>query len=121
MADQVAAVHGWLSEALGLPCFVEGDVPTGQLMPYATHRIPTGSWGDSNSVEVDVWCEHGHAEEADGYCAALREALTLGGVMVPCDGGAVLLTRGTPFSQPMPDERAERRYVNVDIEYMTSD
>lgn len=121
MADQVAAVHGWLSRALGLACFVEGDVPEGERMPYATHRIPTGTFGDVSSVEVDVWCERGHAEEADAHALRLREALGLGGAIVPCDGGAVLLRRGTPFSQPVPDGRAERRYVNVDIEWLTSD
>lgn len=121
MADQVAAFQAWLSDATGLPCFCEGDVPPEQALPYVTHRFPTGGFGEQNSAEVDVWCEGGRAEEADGFCGRLRAALGYGGAMVRCNGGALLLRRGTPFSQPLPDERAERRYVNVDIEYLTSD
>lgn len=121
MSDQVSAIGSWLSGALGLPCHTEGDVPETQALPYATHRIPVGSFGDTSSCEVDVWCRQGHAAEADGYAERLRDALGPGGAMVRCDGGAVLLRRGTPFSQPLPDDRAERRYINVDIDYLTSD
>lgn len=121
MADQVAAFQAWLSGALGVPCYVEGDVPAGQELPYATHRMQTGEFGDSGSVEVDVWCQQGRAADADALCSRLRVAIGHGGEVVPCDGGAMWLRRGLPFSQPVPDERAERRYLNVDIDYLTSD
>lgn len=121
MADQVATFQAWLSGALDLPCFAEGDVPAGQALPYATHRMQVGSFGDQGSVEVDVWCEPGRAAQADGYCSRLRSTIGHGGEIVSCDGGALWLRRGTPFAQPVPDTRAERRYVNVDIDYLTSD
>lgn len=121
MPSQTAAVHAWLEKALGIKCHTEGDVPTDARVPYATHRIPTGTWGATSSMEVDVWCEHGHTAEAAGYAGRLRTALGMGGAIVPCDGGAVVLRRGTPFAQPVADDRAERMYVNVDIEYLTAD
>ena len=119
MPSQTKAVHDWLAAALRLPCYVEGDVPTTAKVPYATHRIPTGAFGDIGSIEVDIWHTKGHAAEAGALCMRLYRALGLGGQMVTCDGGAVLLRRGTPFSQPVATDSAERRYVNVDIEYLT--
>lgn len=119
MPSQTKAVHDWLAAALRLPCYVEGDAPTTAKAPYVTHRIPTSSFGDVNSIEVDVWHTKGHAAEADALCKRLYRALGYGGQMVICDGGAVVLRRGTPFSQPVADDKAEHRYINVDIEYLT--
>lgn len=121
MSDQVSAFQSWLTQATALPCFVEGDVPAGQAMPYVTHRMQIGAFGDQGSIEVDVWCPPGAAAKADGYALSLRAALGMRGDIVECDGGAVWLTRGTPFAQPVPDDRAERRYCNIDIDYLTSD
>lgn len=46
----------------------------------------------------------------------LAEAIGLGGKLIPCDGGAIWLRRGSPWCQNIADESDEnikRRYVNV--------
>lgn len=120
MPSQTQAIHAWLKNALQLPCYVEGDVPTTAKAPYATHRIPAGTFGGVGSIEVDIWHTKGRAAAADALCERLYKTLGYGGQMVPCEGGAVLLRRGMPFSQPVSDTKAERRYINVDVEYLTN-
>ena len=46
-----------------------------------------------------------------------------GGILLPCDGGAIWLKRGTPFSQNMGDESddmVKRKYLNLVVEFLTA-
>ena len=54
----------------------------------------------------------------------ISRAVGLGGVTLPCDGGMVWVKRGSPFAQSVADgtgdDKVKRRYVNLDIEYITT-
>ena len=49
-------------------------------------------------------------------------AIGLGGKIIPFDGGKLWIKRGTPFAQRMSDENEQIRriYLNVEVEYFTS-
>jgi hypothetical protein len=44
--------------------------------------------------------------------------------MLPCDGGAVWIKRGSPFAQRIKntsDDMIKRRYINLSAEFFTED
>ena len=52
----------------------------------------------------------------------ISKAIGMGGVYVPCDGGALLIQRGSPFSQPQTDaadNKIKGRYINVTVDFLT--
>jgi hypothetical protein len=74
-------------------------------------------------MPVNVWYR-GESEAAPN--AKVREmfqAIGMGGVCVACDGGMLWIKRGSPWAQAVTiegeDEMVKRRYVNVNIEFLT--
>jgi hypothetical protein len=48
----------------------------------------------------------------------------MGGKTLPCDGGAIWIKRGSPFSQNMGDpndDLVKRKYINITAEFFTAD
>ena len=48
--------------------------------------------------------------------------ITRGGVFLPCDGGAIWVKKGVPFSQTMSDDNdkmIKRNYLNLELEFLT--
>ena len=122
MATKQAAVQAFLS-SFGVPAYPASAVPEQAEMPYLTYELPIGAWGDGDaSMLVNLWCRTESEAEPNARAARLAERLGLGGVVLACDGGAMWLRRGSPFCQPVADTdpSVKRRYINIDIEYLTT-
>lgn len=123
MLTKAAALHSWLS-GFGMEAYVEGEVPEGAALPYITYSAYVPAWGGGEgSVTVSVWRRTTSEARANADADAVSSALGLGGVMIPCRGGALWLRRGRPFSQPAPtgEPGVKRRYINIAVEGMTAD
>ena len=51
----------------------------------------------------------------------ISDALGIGGVTLPVDGGLIWLKRGSPFCQALADDtdkNLKRRYINVTAEFL---
>lgn len=124
MTTKAAAVHTFLA-GFGIPAYAAASVPDDAVEPYLTYSLITGAWGDGEvAMEVNLWY-YGDGEVApNAKVQEISDAVGLGGVLLPCDGGAVWVKRGSPFAQSTTDgttdDKIKRRYINLDLEYITT-
>lgn len=122
MTKEAALQSFWSS--FGLTAYEENAVPDNAVLPYITYGVSVGSFVDNGiPVSASLWYKspwsviNAKAREVSDYIGA-------GGTIIECDGGAVWITRGNPFSQNMMDDSdssVRRKYINISIEYLTED
>lgn len=93
------------------------------VLPYLTYTPIFDAWGgEPVSLTVDLWYRTEREDIPNAKAEEISKAIGLGGKVLPCDGGAIWLKRGSPWCQSLSDEadRAiKRRYLNVTAEYFT--
>lgn len=118
-----AAIFSLLGE-LGVPAYATTSVPDNAEYPYATVEMVVGSfWDGEVSLPVSLWYYGDSESEPNAGARALAVAVGPGGRVLPCDGGAVWVKRGSPFSQSMgdtADDKIKRRHINLTAEFITS-
>lgn len=119
---KAAALHSFFS-GFGLQAFPTQAEPD-TAFPYLVYEPNIGCFEDGEiPITVNLWY-YGDAEAPIN--AKVQELSTAigGGVYVACDGGAVLIQRGTPFSQTQTDQADDKikgRYIQVTAYYLTND
>lgn len=118
-----AAIYQFMN-GFGIPAYASSSVPSDATFPYITYDIVLGEWlgGDVN-MPVNVWYR-GESESApNAKVREIYDTIGLGGVALRCDYGLLWLKRGSPWAQAVTiegeDEKIKRRYVNVNIEFLT--
>lgn len=118
-----AAIFSLLGE-LGVPVYSATSVPDDAGYPYCTVGMAVGSfWDGEVPLPVSLWYYGDSEREPNAGARALAAIVGPGGRVIPCDGGAVWVKRGSPFSQSMgdpADDKIKRRYVNLTAEFVTS-
>ena len=118
-----AAIFSLLGE-LGIPAYAATSVPDDAGYPYATAEMSAGTfWDGEIPVPVSLWYRGDSESEPNAKARELSALVGAGGRVLPCDGGAVWVKRGSPFSQSMgdsTDDKIKRRYVNLTAEFITS-
>ena len=123
-----AAIYRWMN-GFGIPAYAatatpgEGDVEW-QGFPYITYDLVVGEWMRGEvSMPVNVWYRTDSEAAPNAKVREMAEAIGLGGVILPCDGGMLWLKKGSPWAQAIrvegEDDKVKRRYVNIDVEYLT--
>lgn len=110
-------------ESFGITVYGETSVPDTAAFPYMTYIMASSSWfGERATIEVNLWyrCtgEKAPNDKADEIARAL-----VGGVMLPCDGGAMWVNQGDPFCQSMgdpEDANIRRRYIILSVDFVTN-
>lgn len=125
-----AAIYSFFN-GFGIPAYASTSVPDQDSdmwhgFPYMSYTLVTGEWDDNEvSMTVDVWYKTESEAEPNAKVREIYLAIGRGGVMLPCDNGAVWVKRGSPWSQVVPSEEADdmikRRYVNISIEYLLTE
>lgn len=92
--------------------------------PYLTYVAPIGAWEDGEvAITVDIWYYGVSETVPNAKSREISEKIGLGGVVLRCDGGAIWIKRGSPFSQPVVDGadpvNIKRRSINLSAEYFT--
>lgn len=123
MSTKAAAIQGFLS-SFGIPAYAASSVPDDAEMPYITYVLVTDAFtGQESNMEADIWY-YGDGEVAPNAKAQeVSDRLGLGGRMLPCDGGAIWVKRGSPFCQVVTDstdDKVKRRYLNLSLEFITA-
>lgn len=117
MTSKAAAFHAWASSH-GMPAYASASVPDDAEPPYITYDFGVPAYGDpAYTCTLDIWTR---GSEAD---ANARAGAVLGTLphYAACDGGALLLTAGSPAWQAVADDQdIKRRYCNVDVENLTT-
>lgn len=121
---KAAALYKFFS-SFGMPAYAASSVPDDVIFPYLTYDLITSAWGGEEvGLTVNLWFYTTSEAIPNAKAQELSKAIGLGGVMLPCDGGAIWLKRGSPWCQSLKDETSQtikRRYLNVTAEYMTLD
>ena len=118
-----AAIYKFLS-GFGIPAYAASSVPDQAEFPYLTYELVLGVWmREEVNMPVNVWYRGESEATPNAKVREISEAIGLGGVTLPCDGGMLWLKKGSPWAQAMTvegeDEKVKRRYVNINIEYLT--
>lgn len=124
---KAAALYKFYS-SFGIPAYEENSVPTGAdkpEYPYITYSVATSAFGDGEvALTASVWYRSSSWVEANAKAEEISAGIGRGGKIINCDGGAIWLKRGTPFSQSMgdpDDDMIKRKYLNITAEYLTAD
>lgn len=106
-----------------LPSYAASAVPNDVEFPYLTHELITSAWEEGEvGITVNLWYYTTSEAAPNAKARELSAAIGMGGVQVPCDGGAIWLKRGSPWCQSLKDDAdstIKRRYLNVTAEYLT--
>lgn len=98
-------------------------VPDDPAFPYLTYDTPISSFEeDPVSITVHLYDYTDSEAKLDAKAEEIRQRIGMGGILLPCDGGAIWLKWGSPWCQSLDDEtnsNIKRRYINITAEYLT--
>ena len=120
---KAAAIYQFWS-GFGLTAYEENTVPTDATFPYITYQLVTDSFDREIPLTASLWYRSESWTAINAKAEEISQKIGRGGKIIPCDGGAIWLKRGQPFSQSMVDESDDlikRKYLNITAEFMTAD
>lgn len=117
--DAEQAIHSFWS-SFGLTAYDENSVPDDAQMPYITYSVEYDSFDYSVSLSASLWYQSTSWAAPTAKAHEISNYISLGGVTIPTDNGAVWINRGSPFYQRIGDvERDVKRiYFNIEAEYI---
>ena len=122
MTKAAAIYQFWNS--FGLTAYEENTVPSDATFPYITYQLVTDSFGREILLTASIWYRSESWTAINAKTEEISQKISRGGKIISCDGGAIWLKRGQPFSQNMGDESDDlikRKYLNVTAEFITAD
>lgn len=115
------ALYAWFSQFL--PAYPTSNVPNDAVFPWLTYELITGSWESGEiTLTVNLWYYTESEATPNAKAQEIADAIGMGGCMVPYDGGAMWLKRGSPWCQNIADEsdkNIKRRYLNITVEFLS--
>ena len=120
---KAAAIYQFWS-GFGLTAYEENTVPTDAVFPYITYQLVTDSFDREILLAASIWYRSESWTTINAKTEEISQKISRGGKIVPCDGGAIWLKRGQPFTQNMGDESdnlIKRKYLNITAEFITAD
>lgn len=109
-------------EGFDLAAYPATSVPDDAGSKYLTYTPVFDAWGGGQvPITVNLWDRTTSEATLNAKAQELSDAIG-GGKFLPCDGGAILLTRGSPFCQSLADDTdptIKRRYINITAEFLT--
>lgn len=129
MTKTEALFKFWSS--FGYPVYNEQSVPTGEnapAYPYITYQVVTDSFGEAVPMTASIWdlMRDGYSANSanDQKAEEISRYIGRGGKVLPIDGGAIWITRGSSFAQSMGDpenDAIRRKVLNITAEYISAD
>ena len=115
-----AAVYSFLS-SFGVPAYAETSVPDQAAFPYITYSLVLPDMFERTNMQVNVWYRTDSEAEPNAKVREIGQAIPQRAeVPLPCDGGVLLISRGSPWAQSLSiegeDEKVKRRLLNVTVE-----
>ena len=120
---KAAAIYQFWS-GFGLTAYEENTVPTDADFPYITYQLVTDSFDREIPLTASLWYRSESWTGINAKTEEISQKISRGGKIISCNGGAIWLKRGQPFSQSMGDESDDlikRKYLNITAEFMTAD
>jgi hypothetical protein len=121
MTNTAKALYQFFS-GFGLPAYVEYSIPDDAPLPYISYQLIEPDWDDGGTFYARVWYRSTSYTAINAKVDEIRAAIGEC-VSIPTSGGAVYLTKGTPFVQYMPmegDDTLKVAYINFNIHAITT-
>ena len=121
MTNTATALYQFFS-GFGLDAYLEYDVPADAQLPYITYQLIEPDWDDSGTFYARVWYRSPRIDAINAKVDEIKNAIGEG-VSIRAPGGAVYLTKGTPFVQFQPmegDDMLKVAYLNFNIHAITT-
>ena len=107
-------LHAWFSQFL--PAYPTSNVPEDAVFPWLTYELITGSWESGEiALTVNLWYYTESEAIPNAKAQEISDAIGMGGVLVPYDGGAMWIKRIADES----DKNIKRRYLNITVEFLS--
>lgn len=122
MTKAAAIYQFWNS--FGLTAYEENTVQTDATFPYITYQLVTDSFDREIPLTASLWYRSENWTTINAKTEEISQKISRGGKIIHYDGGAIWLKRGQPFAQNMRDESDDlikRKYLNITVEFMTTD
>lgn len=115
------ALYAWFNQFL--PAYPTSNVPDDAVFPYLTYELIMGAF-DSGEIglTVNLWFYTESEAVPNAKAQEIAAAIGIGGALVPYDGGAVWIKRGSPWCQNIAEDddiNIKRRYLNITVEYLS--
>lgn len=113
-------------ESFGLPVYPSASVPTSgdekPSFPYLTYAVPTSSDMDVVMCDASLWYR---TESWTGINAKTEQiSQQIGtGILLECDGGGIIVRKGSPFAEPMGDDTdnmIKRKILTFEFTFVTT-
>ena len=91
--------------------------------PYISYEVATDAFDAPVAIGADIWDRSTSWARISQKAEQISEAIGRGGKMIPYEGGAVWITRGTPFSQRVDAESGidiRRIHININAEFLSA-
>ena len=120
-----AAIYQFLN-SFGIPAYAAASTPSEAAFPYITYDIVVSEWGATEiNMPVNLWYRTESEAQPNAKVRENAKRIGLGGTTIPCDGGMIWVKKGSPWAQAVTvegeDEKIKRRYININLEYLTTD
>lgn len=107
--------------SFSLNAYDASTVPDDLALPYITYSVAEDDFNYSVSLTASIWYRSKRWDEITAKLEEIADTIGRGGVMVPYDGGAIWIKKGSPFAQRVTDEddSIRRIYMNIEAEFIS--
>ena len=112
-------------ESFGLPAFPSASVPTSgsekPSFPYVTYSVQTDSDMATVTCDASLWYRTESWSGINAMTQRVSEYVGTG-LLLECDGGGIIIRKGTPFAQPMGDDTdnmIKRKILTFELTFCT--
>lgn len=114
------AIHNYFS-GFDLKAYPKESVPNNVKFPWLTYEVSTADFGDQVSVAIDLYYHTTSEKTPNDKAEEIGRAIGRGGKIIACDGGAIWIKKGTPWSISLTDENdaeIKRRQLSCTFEFL---
>lgn len=117
-----AALHQFFN-SFAIPFYPDTNVPNDATFPYGTYNVVINGWQrGETALTINLWYRTESESVPNAKALEIYDRIGMGGVLLPCDDGAIWLKRGDPWVNNLNDDSdpmIKRRYINITAEFET--
>lgn len=104
--------------------YEENSVPHDAVLPYITYQVVTDFFDKSAILTGSIWDRGTSWRFVNDKAEEIGKEIGIGGILKDIDDGKLWIKRGMPFAQSMgddSDDSIKRKFLNIEVEFLTSD
>lgn len=122
---KAAALYSFFS-SFGIPAYEENsvyDMEEAPGYPYLTYELNTDAFSQNDTpLTFSLWYRSTSWVKANAKVEEISASISRTGRILECDGGYILIMRGSNFAQSMGDESdnmIKRKLINLTARFYT--